>query len=234
MSDDEIFVEALDCNERKLWDDQRFTAAHEAVWNLFKFKSWEIKPSVLHLHVHLEGLHRVSFDPESTEIEESVDQQTSMLLQWFELNRIDDDARIIPYHEIPSKYCWLKTDHRWSTRKNGQNFPQVGRMIYVSPAEGDAYYLRKVLTVATGATSFVDLRTWQGVTYDTFFEVCRARNLIMDNEDLKSAIEDAASIVGIYQLIQMFAVILMNAQPQDPIQLWIDTRHLFIDDMSHM
>ena len=53
----------------------------------------------------------------------------------------------------------------------------------VSPLQGDVYYLRCLLAVVPGPTSFEDLRTVDGVCHDTFQEACYARGIIArDNE----------------------------------------------------
>ncbi|CAB4416164.1 unnamed protein product [Rhizophagus irregularis] len=46
-------------------------------------------------------------------------------------------------------------------------------MYFVHPAAGERYYLRMLLNIVCGATSFEDLRTVQGIPYHSFKEALR-------------------------------------------------------------
>jgi hypothetical protein len=39
----------------------------------------------------------------------------------------------------------------------------VSRMIFVSPSEGERFYLRLLLTYVTGATCYKDIRTYNNI-----------------------------------------------------------------------
>ena len=51
------------------------------------------------------------------------------------------------------------------------------------PAEGERFFLRLILNHVRSATNFIDLKTFNGVLYNTFREACDALGLLAnDNE----------------------------------------------------
>ena len=65
---------------------------------------------------------------------------------------------------------------------------------FVSPNAGARYYLRLLLTVARGPTSFEDLRTVRGHLYETFREACLARGLLEDDDEWKMCLREATEM----------------------------------------
>ena len=57
------------------------------------------------------------------------------------------------------------------------------RLRYIHPGVGDAFYLRMLLMVVRGALSYDDVRTYEGIVYNTFREACQARGLIGDDSE---------------------------------------------------
>jgi hypothetical protein len=55
----------------------------------------------------------------------------------------------------------------------------VARMYPVQSTQGELYYLRRLLTIIPG-TSFKDMRTHQGVVFDTYREAARAHGILND------------------------------------------------------
>ena len=54
---------------------------------------------------------------------------------------------------------------------------------FTSPNSGERFYLRLLLAVVRGPTSFESLRTVDGVIYETFKVACIARGLLEDDEE---------------------------------------------------
>lgn len=83
----------------------------------------------------------------------------STLLAYFELCARDPEARSILYHDIP-RFC---TIHRRSCtwqRRRGYDQP-VGRMVHATPAQGERFYLRLLLTQVARARSFEEMKSFQ-------------------------------------------------------------------------
>ena len=103
------------------------------------------------------------------------------LTEWFEANRRYPEARNTSYQDFPKKWVYVKDDKRWKPRQRGP--PSIGRMYFASPAQGEQFYLRLLLTTVAGATSFANLRKVYNIQYATFKEACHALGLLEnDNE----------------------------------------------------
>ncbi|OBZ81251.1 hypothetical protein A0J61_10700 [Choanephora cucurbitarum] len=111
----------------------RYIGPTEAVWRLFKYAMYEEDPSVTWLAIHLENEQPVYFDPEASaeEIQLIIDNTYFTLMGFFKYNTTNEDGR----------------------------GSAVGRMYYCTPTAGERLFLRLLLTVVRGPTSFQDLRT---------------------------------------------------------------------------
>jgi ATP-dependent DNA helicase PIF1 len=69
---------------------------------------------------------------------------------------------------------------------------QVGRIVSAHPVEGERYYLLVLLNHVTGATSYVDLRTVDGVTLPTFREAAERRELLESDNTLDDCLTERA------------------------------------------
>ena len=69
------------------------------------------------------------------------------------------------YQEFPQHYVWNKQQKIWTPRQRGF---AIGRLYFADPTAGERYYLRMLLTVVRGPTSFEALRTVNNVVYGTF------------------------------------------------------------------
>jgi hypothetical protein len=56
-------------------------------------------------------------------------------------------------------------------------------MYFVHSAAGEQYYLRMLLSIVCGATSFENLHTVDGIIYSSFKEVCIALGLLQNDEE---------------------------------------------------
>ncbi|KAL6856293.1 hypothetical protein ACP4OV_019095 [Aristida adscensionis] len=104
----------------------------------------------------------------------------------------------------------------------------VGRIVSAHPAEGERYYLRVILNHVTGATSFEDLRTVDGVVLPTFREAAERRGLIESDNTLDECLTEATMFQMPSSLRRLFATILVFCEPSDVRRLW--QKHL--DTMS--
>lgn len=75
-------------------------------------------------------------------------------------------------------------------------------MYTVSPAAGELFYLRLLLTEFRGPTSFEDLWTFQGVLSETFKGACIARGLLEDDGEWRQCLnEGIAMSSGLYYIL---------------------------------
>jgi hypothetical protein len=65
-------------------------------------------------------------------------------------------------------------------------------MYFVPPNGGERFYLRMLLTHVRSATSYDDLRSFEGITYETFKLACIARGLLDSDEQWDRSVQEAA------------------------------------------
>lgn len=162
--------------------DARFLSTCEALHRIYEFDIHYRVPPVERLAVHLPGMNYVRYETGSDlrALLNSPVAKRTMLTEWFETNAKDEDARSLTYCDFPTKWTWDSTSRSWHKRTPA---PKIGRMYYVHPAAGELYYLRMLLMIVKGATSYADIRTYNGVTYETYRETFEARGILEgDNE----------------------------------------------------
>lgn len=84
-----------------------------------------------------------------------------------------------------------------------------------------------------GATSFQFLKTYQGVEHLTFKAAAIARGLLEDDQEWHRALEEASAFSSGKQLRELFAIILLYANPTDPSTLWERHKQSLCEDVSY-
>ena len=163
-----------------------------------------------------------------------MENSSSMLLDYFKLNRENETARRLFYSEIPTQFTYKKKNKDeasyWTVRKN--NFNNFGRMYAVSPTQTELFHLRLLLLHVKGGTSFEDLRTVDGIFHDSFAAACLARGLIEDDDEWFKAMEEATVWMMPQRLRLLFVRILIHCQPIYPERLWDRFKDPMSDDFS--
>jgi hypothetical protein len=106
-------------------------------------------------------------------------------------------------------------------------------MYFVGPSGGERFYLRMLLTVIKGPTSFEDLCTYDGVVHSSFKSACIVRGLLDSDEQWDRSLTEAELWQGGSQLRQLFVCILLHCYPTDTLQLWINHAQHLSDDCRH-
>lgn len=94
------------------------------------------------------------------------------------------------------------------------------------------YCLRVLLLHVPGPTSFEDLRTVDGVVAPTFKDACIRRQLLEDDTEWDSALEEASTFQMPVQLRGLFATLCIHCSPSDPAHLWNKYKAALIEDFS--
>ncbi|XP_019180459.1 PREDICTED: uncharacterized protein LOC109175614 [Ipomoea nil] len=199
--------------------DNRYISPCEAVWRLFGFDIQLRAPSVERLSFHLPNQQSVIFADDDA-VENIVNRPTiaqSMFLEWFEANKTYPDARELTYVEMPTRFVWKKDLRKWQPRKKGFS---IGRIFYVPPATGEIFYLRCLLNKIRGPKSYEDIRTVNGVQYDSFRDACYARCLVDDDNEYVDAIDEASHWASADQLRRLFVTLLMSSCMGKPEIVW--------------
>jgi hypothetical protein len=111
-----------------------------------------------------------------------------MLTEWFVANVNFEDGRLLTYCDFPTKFTWDGQKRNWHPRGGGK---KIGRVYYVNPNAGELYYLRMLLMIVKGATSFVDIRTFEEIVYASYKEACAAWGLLGDDLEWYQAFDEA-------------------------------------------
>jgi hypothetical protein len=92
-----------------------------------------------------------------------------MLTEFFTMNNTNAEEQSLKclYKEFPEHFVWSDKDKIWNER---QRCWVIGRIITVSPTEGERYYLRLLLSHVRAQTSFEDLLTANGKRLTSFRE----------------------------------------------------------------
>lgn len=180
----------------------------------------------------------VTYDPgeDPQELLDRAASERTCLTAFFEANADDGAlgplARQYTYQEFPQHFTWKngKSEKRWAVRRQGF---ALGRMFFVPPNGGERFYLRTLLTVVKGPTSFKDLRTYGGVVHPTFQDACLARGLLEDDGEWRQCLSEACLMQTGSRLRQLFATLLLFCEPSRPHHLWVEFRIKICDDLSH-
>ena len=212
--------------------DSRWIAAPEACWRIFSFKLSATYPSVNRLDIHLPNQHNIMFsqDEQLEEVIERGSNTRTMLTAYFERNQFDSNARLLKYAEFPRHYTWHPKPKEWRPRQRGH---AIGRIYAVYPSDPERWHLRLLLNNVTGATSFEDLRTFQGQIYPSFRLAALARGLLQNDHYLENTMEEANVHMSPYHLRKLFGILLATCQPSDPLRLWNFSYNWMTEDWVH-
>lgn len=216
--------------------DSRYISAVEAAWRIFHFTIHRQVPNVVRLQVHLPGYHFVAFDPEEPpeQILARIAGEKTTLTAFFRANLHPEKALIarkLTYQEFPQEFVYDDEDKEWHVRK--QAFA-LGRMYFIPPnANDERFYLRTLLTVVKGPTSFESLRFFRGILYPTFREACLARGLLEDDGEWRQCLLEASAMQTGASLRDLFATLLLFCSPAKPERLWNEFCEHICDDLRY-
>jgi hypothetical protein len=199
----------------------------EACYRLFKFKLHKKSHSIERLPVHLEFERLIRFVGDERDLINNIQraiQNETKLTAWFRLNQQSQIARQYLYAEVPIHFVWNANNNEWLPRQRRGEF-KLTRLHSVSPRQRELFFLRILLLNVRGATSFADLRTVNGQVCETYENVAVLRNLVQNDDEWFRCLDEAAN-----QLRQLFASILVEIEPPNPLQLWMNFRDQLSED----
>ena len=215
--------QANNTNEIESYIDCRYVSSEEACWRIMAFHSHKEKPNVETLMYHLPNEQTIYFTSKSDIKNLSTDKKLTQFLAWFELNKIDYNARQYTYLEIP-KYYTFQSDHCWHRRKNKQTYETVSRFATASIKDPERFYLRLLLHHVKGPTSYEDLLTVNGILCDTFAKAAELLGIASEDREWDECLREASLTQMTYSLQKLFVTILVFCNPVDPLKLWLDHR----------
>ena len=222
-------------NEVFQYQNARYIGPCEAVWRTFEFRVHMHNPTVSRLDLHLPDEQIVRFRADMTpeELQAARDAAASgtKLLAFFSLCSHNASARQYLYTEILCHYTWNTRDRQWEPRTNPPVQNVVTRIYAAALSNMPLYCLRLLLLHVRGPTSFQQLRTYENTIYDTFQEAAVARGLLESDEEWDRCLAEACQTVPAPAAIRaLFAYILINCSPAEPLTLWMNHRERMTDD----
>ncbi|KAH1061066.1 hypothetical protein GYH30_004524 [Glycine max] len=217
-------------DEIKEYLDCRYICPCESTWRIFGFPIHGRKPVVERLHFHLPGQHSVVYE-DHDDIDDVLSKQSisdSKFISWMNTNQNSVEGRNLTYAEFVSKFVYNQKKRCWHLRKKGYT---IGRLLWVPPIIGKLFYLRMMLTVCKGPTSFEDLRTVDNVQYPTYREACFAMGFLQDDKEFIEAIKEAKDWGSAHYIRKLFVLLLLTATMNKPEQVWDQTWHWMADDI---
>ncbi|XGW13313.1 hypothetical protein V3C99_000002 [Haemonchus contortus] len=233
--------ETTNVDEIKQHLDTRYVCAPESMYRIFSFEMQDKSHSIVRLAVHLPGFQTVLF-VEGREQQYLDNARTSFttLTAYFELNRqyvqMGDnvhyaiDPRELYYYQLP-EYFTFKPRRGWKARERSGKY--IGRMYTVSPRDTERYCLRILLLNTKGKLSFEDLRTVDGVTYDSFAEAARCAGFLDDDRYFRQSLQEAAHYQSAACLRSFFACLLCFAEVVHAQDLWNEFAQAMSDDFFY-
>ncbi|CAF5189161.1 unnamed protein product, partial [Rotaria magnacalcarata] len=107
----------------------------------------------------------------------------------------------------------------------------LGRVYTVHPNNFECFFLRLLLHVVRGPTSFEALRTVNGQICATFREACQLQGLLEDDQQWDATMSEAAAAQSPARLRNLFALILAVCGPSNPKQLWESYKESLTEDI---
>ena len=217
----------------------RYISSNEAVWQLLMFPVHERTPTVMHLDVHLENGERIYFT-EETARQRVAERRQTKLTGFFSLCQTDEFARTLLYCDMAKYYTWASNKFKrrlWGTPEPGHHgvfaSDTLGRIYTVHPSNTKCFYLRMLLHVVVGLTSFEHLKTVDGRMCKTYREACHQRSLLEDDNHWHKTMEEAVVCQVPHRLRTLFSIILSCCNPSDPKGLWVRHRDYMTEDILY-
>ncbi|XP_017484852.1 PREDICTED: uncharacterized protein LOC108373467, partial [Rhagoletis zephyria] len=238
-SDMAVFGLANRVDEITQYQTGRYISSNEAVWRIFAFNIHERYPTVQHLAVHLENGQPVYFTEENAQNRAEQPQNTT-LTAFFELCTSENFAKTLLYQDVPKYYTWNTSTKKFNRRKRGAIVPEhpgiyssdaLGRVYTVHPNNAECYYLRLLLHTIKGPTSFLALKTIDGVECQTYREACFKLGLLENDQNWNTTLTEASLTCHPKQIRTLFAIILTTCAPSNPRQLWEMHRESLSEDI---
>ncbi|CAN1801729.1 ATP-dependent DNA helicase PIF1 [Linum perenne] len=219
-------------NEIKAFLDCRYLAASEACWRIFKFDIHHHYPSVLRMNFHLPGQQYMIYE-EDQSIEDVLamhENRRTMLEAWMDINKQDAEARKYTFLEFPQYYVWYKKEKCWKRRKSGIS---IGRLYYAHPSSNERYYLRVLLHIVKGCRSFEEIKTVNGVIYESFKETCYALGFLADDNEWHDCLQEVSTWASSRKMRRIFATMLAFSQVSNTKELWERNWELLSEDILY-
>ncbi|XP_058726317.1 uncharacterized protein LOC131597650 [Vicia villosa] len=212
--------------------DCRYVSPSEACWRIYSYNIHGRRPVVERMFYHLVGEKPIYYTDYARmeNMLETASVTESMFTAWLVANAKYEEARTLTYGQFVSKFVYHKKQREWKPRKKGFT---IGRLIWVPPTAGELFYLRMILTVAKGPTTYEEIRTVDNIQFDTFRDACFAMGFLEDDKEYISTIKEASHWGTGHFLRKLFVIMLLSGAVNRPAHVWEQTWLLLSDGVLH-
>ncbi|XP_020262692.1 uncharacterized protein LOC109838679 [Asparagus officinalis] len=174
-------VKELNRHEIQHYLDCRYVSAPEAIWRIFGFDIHYRTPAVERLPFHLPDQESIIFKDNDNlnDILNDIGSKQTKFNGWMEANKLYQRQKIS--HML--NYQLNLYGRQMREDGNQERRGSVGRLVYAHPSSGERFYLRLLLNVVRGPTSYADIKNKDGIQYETFKETCVALRLLDDDNE---------------------------------------------------
>ncbi|CAN1842066.1 hypothetical protein LINPERHAP1_LOCUS36728 [Linum perenne] len=158
------------------------------------------------------------------------ENRRTMLEAWMDINKQDAEARKYTFLEFPQYYVWYKKEKCWNRRKSGIS---IGRLYYAHPSSNERYYLRVLLHIVKGCRSFEEIKTVNGVIYESFKETCYALGFVADDNEWHDCLQEVSTWASSRKMRRIFATMLACSQVSNTKELWERNWELLSEDILY-
>lgn len=206
----------------------RYVGSTESLWRLFQYEMHYQTHTLVRLDCHLPDMQNVYYT-EGEEVAAINNLRKTKLLAFFLLNRHDQYANNLLYTEVPHSYVWNSTSKKWNRRINNSD-KVIARLYAVSVKDVEKFHLRLLLLHVRGPTSFEDLRTHNGVLYNTFVEAAYSRRIASNDNEWHDCLNESKDTQTAKQMRQLFGYICGLNVPANALALWNKFRYYLAED----
>ena len=189
-------------------------------------------PWIERVTFHLENEQQVIFS-DSTDLTKIVRKERvgiTKFTQWMETNKMCEEARELTYAEFPLKQVWKEKEKKWGKTKKGRS---LGRIYYAHTTNGEKYYMRMLLNVIKGCTSFEEIRKVNGVVYKSYKAACEAVGFLDADKDCYTRRRVKHQIRQLETSYENFCTtILCDCKVTDPTKMWESCWEVLSEDME--
>ncbi|XP_074300384.1 uncharacterized protein LOC141631642 [Silene latifolia] len=209
-------------DEIQQYQSGRWVSLIEVMWRIHGFDLFEIHPPVMPLPIHLPGMQAIQLRPHEnlSRVVSNEKRIRTPLTEFFRINN-DNEHKTTErylYSQFTEHYRWDKTERTWFKRRN--KLLVIARLVFVSPSEGERYFLRLLLNHVKSPKSFEDLKTVNGHCCSTYPEAALELRLIEEDNMVDLCPTEACNVQMSSALRRLFANVLIFCQPKDPVNLW--------------
>lgn len=231
-------------DEIALCEDCRYICPYEAYGHLNSFKHWDNKPSVTRLPIYVDKFEKPYWDANNplTFTRALKKNEKTKITEFFRNNALEKKNPLtkkqrtiqgkegphgfdLKYFEYPEWYAWKQKKNEWSRRVINTKRPPIGRIHLTQITERVRHFMRLLLLVKVGPTSWINLRTTvngDGVRtiHPSYIAACKALGLLEDDKEHFRCLQEACFYHNARALRTLFVTLLRWSQPVEPKKLW--------------